>query len=507
MVKEKKILLSFSFYLFVGLLICFIGISNVFAATYYVDYSYSQKYFDNNGSIVTGVTTTWNESLESYVSDNITTSANSYGAGLSITSPIPILENHTYTLSFSFVERNNIALSKKNYIGISSTLQGAANNYANNDFENELITSSVSNNSILNFAFTSRRNGQYIFIPWTTLSSTSQSYVVTEIIMEDLGSEGVSINDINSSLTNQTTILNTSINNMGEEIKDSIKDEFNTCRASVNLIDPYNSFTTSASYTYNDHTYKITSNGSIYLVVPVQSGKTYTLSYKDSVNFASIRASDYNNGGSWLEYGRSTSANGKITFTSNSNTAIIQFVNGTTNKSTVSKVQLELGTIATTFEPYGEEICKNKIDETNDKLDETNNQLGDLNNNLTDSSPTDMSGLGDSAGWLPSGPVDSILTLPLTMLNSLVTNLSNNSCQTVSVELPFVKENITLPCIKSLYDKMGVTGTLFTTAGLIASAFILFNYLLSLYKWVDDTLTMRENTMPGYFDDNWGGGA
>lgn len=141
-----------------------------------------------------------------------------------------------------------------------------------------------------------------------------------------------------------------------------------------------------------------------------------------------------------------------------------------------------------------------------DQNNQTNNNLNNIEGALTDSSPTDMSGLGDSAGWLPAGPVDSILTLPLTMLNNLVTNLSS-SCQSISIQLPFVKENINLPCIKSLYDKMGVTGTLFTTAGLIASAFILFNYLLALYKWVDDTLTMRENTMPGYFDDNWGGGA
>lgn len=146
------------------------------------------------------------------------------------------------------------------------------------------------------------------------------------------------------------------------------------------------------------------------------------------------------------------------------------------------------------------EVCKNGNQAINDGLN-------DLNDTLTDSSPTDMSGLGDSAGWLPAGPVDSILTLPLTMLNNLVNNLSSGSCQKVVLKLPYVEKNIDLPCIKTLYEKMGITGTLFQSAGLIASAFILFNYLLKLYQWVDATLTMRENTMPGYFDDNWGGGA
>ena len=37
--------------------------------------------------------------------------------------------------------------------------------------------------------------------------------------------------------------------------------------------------------------------------------------------------------------------------------------------------------------------------------------------------------------------------------------------------------------------------------GLIVSGFILFSYLLKLYKWVDDTLTFRENN---HFGD-WGG--
>ena len=176
------------------------------------------------------------------------------------------------------------------------------------------------------------------------------------------------------------------------------------------------------------------------------------------------------------------------------------FLEGNSSYYTINKFQLsKLDGSTNTIIAQNETIINN-IDKTNDKLD-------GIQGALTDDSSVDMSSLGNTVGWLPSGPVDSILTLPLTMLNSLVSNLSNNSCQSVSVELPFVHKNLTLPCVRSLYDKMGVTGTLFTTVGVIVSAFILFNYLLSLYKWVDDTLSMRENTMPGYFDDNWGGGA
>ena len=37
---------------------------------------------------------------------------------------------------------------------------------------------------------------------------------------------------------------------------------------------------------------------------------------------------------------------------------------------------------------------------------------------------------------------------------------------------------------------------LFNSIGVVASAFILFRYLVGFYKWVDDTLTFREQ--------NWG---
>ena len=149
---------------------------------------------------------------------------------------------------------------------------------------------------------------------------------------------------------------------------------------------------------------------------------------------------------------------------------------------------------------------QNSMDEQNKLQEETNNKLDNIENSLTDETPPDLSVLENSAGWLPPGPLDTILTLPLALLNNLTTNL-NKQCNPVIVELPFVEENITLPCITTLYEQMGVLNTIFQTAGIVASAFILYNYLLKLYKWVDDTLTLRENTMPGYFDDNWGGGA
>lgn len=147
------------------------------------------------------------------------------------------------------------------------------------------------------------------------------------------------------------------------------------------------------------------------------------------------------------------------------------------------------------------EILNEQLDEqkkTNEKLDETNEQLEDLNDNLTSEDAPNLDSLNDSAGWLPAGPVDSILNLPLSLFQNLTDNLSK-SCQPVIATLPYVDKTITLPCISTLYEQIGVQDFL-NWVGIVVGALILYNYFLKLYQWVDDTLTFRENNW-----QDWGG--
>lgn len=150
-------------------------------------------------------------------------------------------------------------------------------------------------------------------------------------------------------------------------------------QSSKNIINPYNKHSTSATYTFTGDTYKQTGSGSVFLLCTVVVGETYTLSYKNNNGFASIRASDYNYGGSWLEYGRATTTNGTVTFTAKTDTVVIALVGGTANSSTVQKVQLELGSTATDYEASVENKLYTKND--NNVYDEllnverANNQL------------------------------------------------------------------------------------------------------------------------------------
>lgn len=130
---------------------------------------------------------------------------------------------------------------------------------------------------------------------------------------------------------------------------------------------------------------------------------------------------------------------------------------------------------------------------------ETNQNIQNIQNSIVDETPPTLSGLSSSAGWLPAGPVDSILNLPLTMLNSLLNNLGN-SCTPLDLPLPYVNRTLTLPCLNSIYSQIDGLSVWINGIATIASAFILYSYLLKLYKWVDDTLTFRENN-----HCDWGG--
>ena len=142
----------------------------------------------------------------------------------------------------------------------------------------------------------------------------------------------------------------------------------------------------------------------------------------------------------------------------------------------------------------------NKLDDLNDKQNQTNQKLDDVNNSMKDETPPNLKGLENSAGWLPAGPLDSILNLPLSLLQNLSTNLSK-SCQPVNLPLPYVDKTLTLPCVSTIYSQIDGLNIWMNTIGVIASAFILFFYLVRLEKWVDDTLTLRENNSFG----DWGG--
>lgn len=115
---------------------------------------------------------------------------------------------------------------------------------------------------------------------------------------------------------------------------------------------------------------------------------------------------------------------------------------------------------------------------------------------MKDESDIDTSKVDNLVGYLPAGPLDSIINLPLSMLNAINTNLSK-TCVAPTFKVPFVNEDFTLPCISALYDKMGAT-TLLNTLGIIAASVMLYKYLVYLYNWIDSVLSLKGNKLKGW---------
>lgn len=213
--------------------------------------------------------------------------------------------------------------------------------------------------------------------------------------------------------------------------------------------------------------------------------------------------SDYNGGRIVYFYGKSFScpASGGNTCTSwgkwtfyQPNTSSYQLLNFITTNDDIS-IDFSSGAVIS----QNQQII-NQNQQIINQNNETNNKLNDINSTLNDSSSPNLDSLNNTAGWLPAGPIDSILNLPLTFLNSLTTNLSK-TCSPVELPLPYIDKSLTLPCLNTIYSQIEGLSVWINSIGIIASAFIIFQYLMNLYKWVDDTLTFRENN----FIDNWTG--
>lgn len=139
----------------------------------------------------------------------------------------------------------------------------------------------------------------------------------------------------------------------------------------------------------------------------------------------------------------------------------------------------------------------NKQDQTNQKLDsvnktqqQTNEKLDKVNDALTSEEGPDTSGISNAAGWLPPGPVDSIINLPLSILNTINMNL-NKTCK--PYKLPFLNDtSIELPCIGQYLSNLKGWGSIINFIDLSFGFFLLYKILIKLYKDVQKVLSFKD---------------
>lgn len=130
------------------------------------------------------------------------------------------------------------------------------------------------------------------------------------------------------------------------------------------------------------------------------------------------------------------------------------------------------------------------------------NQMEATNDWLTDTTApsADTSTLGNAAGWLPPGPLDSILNLPIQFIQGIIGVFTNtNTCSPIVLPLGLINYNLEIPCMRPFFELASVN-IVWNTVGTIISAILIFHTLKWLYKFVDDTLSFRENN-----SNMWGG--
>lgn len=356
-------------------------------------------------------------------------------------------------------------------------------------YDTSYITIGLSNLSDKNI--TSSYNFRWNY---TYLSIVNENVVNLNPVLDGQAGIKDDIKDSTNTITGEINDMEQSIVDSNKETQDVIKDQFNSCRDSVNLFNE-NIYTPSATSGYS--------------LKNLDVGKNYTISINRNPNNSNYGFLIKISTGSTLTPDMwETYTNKSATFTYTKamyDNDYKLYIIDTINYNPISievlkslKIQLQEGTVSTQYEPYGEEICQNKIDDTNDKLN-------GIQGALTDSSAPNTSGLENSAGWLPAGPLDSILNLPLTMLNSL-TNSLGKTCSPLNLKLPYVNKNIQIPCLSAIFAQITGVNGLWAWVGTIASVLILYNYLLNLYAWVDRVLTLRAEFDEAMGADmaNWG---
>lgn len=181
------------------------------------------------------------------------------------------------------------------------------------------------------------------------------------------------------------------------------------------------------------------------------------------------------------------------------------------NETQVNNTQPDEYTVFSTT--YGWEVFDITYSESNssgsnqdivDSIDKNTQDIIDsqdkINDTLTDDTPPDTTGLADAPGWLPAGPVDSIVTLPINLLQSLTNNLES-ACTPINLPIPFIDDNLTLDCPATLLKRFDGFWLFWEGFGLIAGVWCLYKYFINLYKWVESHLSMDEKESLG----KWGG--
>lgn len=452
---------NFILWLLLFFVICIVGISNVFGLE--TKTIYSNQTLDNSNKFNYGFV---NEGgVDSITIGNVGSRISGKTKYINFYLSQNVALNYTYTIRINF-----LADDLQPYFSLNHVKEISVCNSSSCSNSSIISIKKQNNNGFSTWVELTFNPTQVGSVIGVTLGDNHGNFITGEtffgISSVQIESKNANQDVIDNATNNTNNIINNnnsnteSIINSNKETQEIIKDQFNTCRDSYNMIN-----------------YTINLNGTLGTTsiliseLELQPG-TYTLS------LTPILPSSYG----YINVGSSGSISNNITdkatFTiDTAQTVPFRFIrrSGTYNNETFN-IMLQKGSVATEYEPYGKQICTNK-------LDEQTNALNNLNDSLNNS---DSSGATSSASEFFSGfttdtfGLTSIITAPLNLIGSI----TSSTCTPLGLPLPYVNKTLELPCMSSIYSQY--FGSFFTIYQTITFGIIAYWVCVRIFNLVKD---------------------
>ena len=382
--NKKTIGPVFKFILWLLLLfvICIVGISNVFGLE--TKTIYSNQTLDNSNKFNYGFV---NEGgVDSITIGNVGSRISGKTKYINFYLSQNVALNYTYTIRINF-----LADDLQPYFSLNHVKEISVCNSSSCSNSSIISIKKQNNNGFstwVELTFNPTQVGNVIGV---TLGDNHGSFITGEtffgISSVQIESKNPNQDVINNATNNTNNIINNnnsnteSIINSNKETQEIIKDQFNTCRYSVNLFSGnFSQFNSEGG------------SGTIYGYFKLPSdNETYTLTMIAKNDFTSTNTTfigftgtggDSSGGINWVvsQVSGTIKKGTKLSKTSKLGYVSIYSNNAETLKKFTDNfyIQLEKGSVSTEYEPYGEQFCTNKLDEQNKTSKSILGKIGDI---------------------------------------------------------------------------------------------------------------------------------
>ena len=183
--------------------------------------------------------------------------------------------------------------------------------------------------------------------------------------------------------------------------------------------------------------------------------------------------------------------------TSGNNWLSIQFTSNTTQTTKFNLIAVETEELGLYTETI-KSIVNSSNGQVVDAVDQVKEETKKTNDLISDTSdPNTEDSISDWSSKMSDNPLESVVMLPLNVLNSIQSGLSG-TCSALNVPVPFIDETLNIPCISTIFSQIEGLTELWNTIGTIVAAIMLYQYLIYLYNWIDDTISLKTKRMQGW---------